>query len=45
LVLELGNPLDVEDALADLHGTGLVHRCSEFVWASRAALAAEAMEL
>jgi hypothetical protein len=45
LVLELGDALDVEDALADLHGTGLVHRCGEFVWATRAALAAEAIEL
>jgi len=44
LVFELGDPIDVEDALADLHGTGLVHRCGEFVWASRAALAAEAIE-
>jgi hypothetical protein len=45
LALELGSPIDVEDALARLHGAGLVHRCGEFVWATRAALAAEAMEL
>lgn len=45
LVLELGNRLDVEDALARLHGAGLVHRCGEFVWATRAALAADAIEL
>ncbi len=45
LVLELGNPIDVEDALTRLHGTGLVHRCGEFVWATRAALAADAIEL
>jgi hypothetical protein len=44
LVLEIGDPLDVEDALADLHGVGLVHRCGEFVWATRAALAADAIE-
>lgn len=45
LVLEIGDRLGVEDALADLHGTGLVHRCGEFVWATRAALAAQAIEL
>jgi hypothetical protein len=45
LVLEIGDPLGVEDTLAELHGSGLVHRCGEFVWASRAALAAEAIEL
>jgi hypothetical protein len=42
---ELGSPIDVEDALAHLHGAGLVHRCGEFVWATRAALAADAIEL
>jgi len=45
LVLELGSRLDVEDALARLHGAGLVHRCGEFVWATRAALAADAIDL
>ncbi len=45
LALELGSPIDVEDALARLHGAGLVHRCGEFVWATRAALAADAIEL
>lgn len=45
LVLEIGSRIDVEDALARLHGVGLVHRCGEFVWATRAALAAEAIEL
>jgi hypothetical protein len=45
LALELGDRLDVEDALARLHGAGLVHRCGEFVWATRAALAADAVEL
>jgi hypothetical protein len=28
-----------------LHTVGLVHRCGEFVWATRAALAADAIEL
>jgi hypothetical protein len=32
LVLEISDPLDVEDALADLHSVGSVHRCGEFVW-------------
>jgi hypothetical protein len=45
LVLELGDQIEVEDALARLHGAGLVHRCGEFVWATRAALAADAIEL
>jgi hypothetical protein len=45
LILEIGNQIDVEDALARLHGAGLVHRCGEFVWATRAALAADAIEL
>jgi hypothetical protein len=45
LVLEIGNPIGVEDAIAQLHGAGLVHRCGEFVWATRAALAADAIEL
>ncbi len=45
LVLEIGNRIEVEDALARLHGAGLVHRCGEFVWATRAALAADAIEL
>ncbi|MFZ1926319.1 MAG: hypothetical protein WAU42_09280 [Solirubrobacteraceae bacterium] len=45
LVLEIGDQLEVEDALARLHGAGLVHRCGEFVWATRAALAAVAIEM
>lgn len=45
LVLEIGDQMEVEDALARLHGAGLVHRCGEFVWATRAALAADAIEM
>ncbi len=41
LALEIGHQLEVEDSLARLRGAGLVHRCGEFVWASRAALQAE----
>lgn len=29
--------LETMDALASLHGAGLLHRCGEFVFASRAA--------
>jgi hypothetical protein len=45
LVLEIGDQIEVEDALTRLNGVGLVHRCGEFVWATRAALAADAIEL
>lgn len=45
LVLELGNQLDVEDAVACLHGAGLLHRCGEFVWATRTALAADQLTM
>ncbi len=45
LELEVSHPTNVRDAIASLYGTGLIHHCGEFVWATRAALAAEAMEL
>ena len=45
LVLEIGDQMEVEDALARLHGAGLVHLCGEFVWATRAALATVAIEM
>jgi hypothetical protein len=41
LALEIGSELEVADSLARLRGAGLIHRCNEFVWASRAALEAE----
>jgi hypothetical protein len=41
--LEIGDPVEAEDSLARLRGAGLIHRCGEYVWASRAALAAEAI--
>jgi hypothetical protein len=37
LVSELGDELHVLDAVASLHGAGLVHRCGQFVLATRAA--------
>lgn len=45
LVLELRDRVGVEDALTRLDAVGLIHRCGKFVWATRAAVAAEAMEL
>jgi len=45
LELEVSYPINVPDAIASLYGAGLIHRCGEFVWATRAALAAEAMDL
>ncbi len=43
MVLEVGG--DAEDGLARLHAVGLVHRVATFVWASRAAVAAHAMDV
>jgi hypothetical protein len=43
MALEVGD--DAEDGLARLHAVGLVHRVATFVWASRAAVAAHAMDL
>jgi hypothetical protein len=43
--LEIGDPAGVEDALTRLHATGLMHRCGDFVWASRAAIAASQIDI
>jgi hypothetical protein len=43
--LEIGEHLATVDSLARLRATGLVHRCGEFVFASRAALTAERLLL
>lgn len=45
LELELGDPVDVADSLCHLQGAGLVHRCGDFVWATRAALYAERVSM
>ena len=39
--LEIGDASAVKDALAQLHGAGLIHRCGDFAWATRAAIAAD----
>jgi hypothetical protein len=43
--LEIGDTAGVADSLAHLRGAGLIHRCGEFVWATRAALHADALGL
>jgi hypothetical protein len=42
---EIGDPGETIDALAHLYGGGLIHRCGEFAWATRAALRAEEVAL
>lgn len=42
---ELGDHNRAVDGLARLYGSGLIHRMGEFVWATRAALAADAISL
>lgn len=42
---ELGDHNRAVDGLARLYGSGLIHRCGESVWATRAALAADAISL
>ena len=37
LVAEIGRRMETVDALAALQAAGLVHRCNEFVFATRAA--------
>jgi hypothetical protein len=38
LVAEIGRRMETVDALAALQAAGLVHRCHDFVFATRAAL-------
>jgi hypothetical protein len=41
IIREYGDRANAIDALARLHGVGLIHRQGEFVWATRAALYAD----
>jgi hypothetical protein len=43
--LEIGEHVAVVDALRRLQGLGLVHRCGDYVWATRAALAADSLAI
>ena len=45
IIREYGDHADATDALARLHGVGLIHRQGEFVWATRAALYADEISI
>jgi hypothetical protein len=46
MIREIGRPLEVTDAIDNLHGAGLVHRTSDgFVFASRAATRLDSLDL
>ncbi len=45
LAREVGGELRAIDAIVRLHAAGLVHRCHEFVWATRAAVRSHQLEL
>lgn len=45
IVREYGEPNNANDALSRLYGAGLIHRQGEYVWATRAALRAEAISM
>jgi hypothetical protein len=45
LVSEIGRRLDVIDSVASLQAAGLVHRCHDFVFATRAALRFDELDL
>lgn len=42
---EYGDRANAIDALARLHGVGLIHRLGEYVWATRAALYADEISI
>jgi hypothetical protein len=44
LVTEIGRRLDTVDAVAALSAAGLIHRCGEFVFATRAAIRFDGIE-
>jgi len=41
--LEIGEHIAVVDGLRHLQSAGLIHRCHDFVWVTRAAIVAEEM--
>jgi hypothetical protein len=45
LAREIGDELATIDSLRRLHASGLVHRCGDFVFATRTALAFDALPL
>jgi predicted transcriptional regulator len=45
IIREYGEPNNAADALSRLHGVGLIHRHGDFVWATRAAMRAEAISM
>ncbi len=45
LASEIGRRMDTVDALATLQAAGLVHRCQDFVFATRAALRFDELDL
>jgi len=42
---EVGDRIDTADGLARLYGAGLIHRCGEFVFATRPAVGGSRLEL
>jgi hypothetical protein len=44
LVAEIGRRLDTTDAVAALNAAGLIHRCGDFVFATRAAIRFDEIE-
>lgn len=46
LIREIGRPNDVHNAIASLHGVGLIHRTSDgFVFATRAATRLDGLDM